>query len=174
MKLVLKKELEGTILDIGGGGEGILGRLYGQRVIAIDRCQEELDEAPGGFQKMRMDATKLEFGDECFENVTFFYTLMYMNEDAQRQAIREAARVLKKGGHLYLWDAEIVSAYPEPFCAELDIDLPEEHIHTTYGIVKQDPQTLESVEKMCTDAGLCVTTIENQSGHFFLCCKKSR
>ena len=31
MKITLKKELTGSILDIGGGGEGIIGRLYGSR-----------------------------------------------------------------------------------------------------------------------------------------------
>ena len=46
MKITLKKELTGSILDIGGGGEGIIGRLYGSRVTAIDNREEELDEAP--------------------------------------------------------------------------------------------------------------------------------
>ena len=47
--LILNKELSGHILDIGGGGEGIIGRLYQKQVIAIDHRQEERDEAPGGF-----------------------------------------------------------------------------------------------------------------------------
>ena len=33
------------MLDIGGGGEGVIGRLYGRQVVAIDNRQEELDEA---------------------------------------------------------------------------------------------------------------------------------
>ena len=37
----LKKELNGRILDIGGGGEGIIGRLYREQVVAIDNRQEE-------------------------------------------------------------------------------------------------------------------------------------
>ena len=28
LNLVLKKTLQGNILDIGGGGEGIMGRIY--------------------------------------------------------------------------------------------------------------------------------------------------
>ena len=28
MKIILKKELSGRILDIGGGGEAVIGRLY--------------------------------------------------------------------------------------------------------------------------------------------------
>ena len=37
--------LEGRLLDIGGGGEGIIGRLGGDRVIAIDASHRELEEA---------------------------------------------------------------------------------------------------------------------------------
>ena len=34
-------------------------RLYGTQVIAIDNRQEELDEAPEGFEKVLMDARSL-------------------------------------------------------------------------------------------------------------------
>ena len=63
MKIVLQKELQGKILDIGGGGEGIIGRLYGPQVIAIDYRQDELDEAPASCEKRLMDATALDFAD---------------------------------------------------------------------------------------------------------------
>ena len=39
-------DLKGSILDIGGGGEAIIGQMYGDRVTAIDNRQEELEEAP--------------------------------------------------------------------------------------------------------------------------------
>ena len=61
MRLVLKKQLEGAILDVGGGGEGVIGRIYGPRVVAIDNRQEELDEAPGGFEKRLMDADAIPY-----------------------------------------------------------------------------------------------------------------
>ena len=44
--LWLTQELTGSILDVGGGGEGIIGRRYGSAVTVIDNRQEELDEAP--------------------------------------------------------------------------------------------------------------------------------
>ena len=40
---------EGYILDIGGGGEGVIGRLKGQNVIAIDLRPEKMAEAAAGF-----------------------------------------------------------------------------------------------------------------------------
>lgn len=51
MILPLRKELDGEILDVGGGGEGTIGRLYGSQVTAIDNRQEELDEALDGYKK---------------------------------------------------------------------------------------------------------------------------
>lgn len=36
------------ILDIGGGGEGIIGMRYSNRVISIDTRKDELEEAPTG------------------------------------------------------------------------------------------------------------------------------
>ena len=54
MTILLSKSIAGKILDIGGG-EGVIGRLYGKQVVAIDKRQDELDEAPGGFQKLLMD-----------------------------------------------------------------------------------------------------------------------
>ena len=70
-------DLKGSILDIGGGGEAIIGQMYGDKVTAIDNRQEELDEAPNCCTKLLMDAEKLSFFDGSFDNVTFFYTLMY-------------------------------------------------------------------------------------------------
>lgn len=35
-------ELPAPIVDLGGGGEGVIGQLYGNRVVAIDVKQDEL------------------------------------------------------------------------------------------------------------------------------------
>ncbi len=86
----LQRELKGCILDIGGGGEGIIGRMYGWQVTAIDNRQEELDEAPNSSIKILMDAEHLAFLDKTFDNTTFFYSLMYMSKDTQEKAIAEA------------------------------------------------------------------------------------
>ena len=46
MVVEINSDLKGSILDIGGGGEAVIGLIYGNRVTAIDNCQEEIDEAP--------------------------------------------------------------------------------------------------------------------------------
>lgn len=168
----LEQDLQGKILDIGGGGEGIIGRLYRGQVIAIDNRQEELDEAPDGFEKILMDATKLTFEDTSFDHATFFFTLMFMSTAEQKLAIAEAARVLKSGGELHIWDCDIVSAYPEPFCIDVDVCLPEEEIHTTYGVGKLDGQSFASISDLCVGAGLTAVFQEIEENSFHLKFKK--
>ena len=75
MTIEIKEKLTGSILDIGGGGEAVIGQIYKDRVTAIDNCKEELEEAPDCCSKQLMDATELSFPDDSFDNVTFFYTL---------------------------------------------------------------------------------------------------
>ena len=165
-------DLKGSILDIGGGGEAIIGQMYGDRVTAIDNRQEELDEAPNCCTKLLMDAEKLSFFDGSFDNVTFFYTLMYMSEEIQRKAIFEATRVLKTGGIMCIWDCAISSAYPEHFVVDLDIQFTDKRIHTSYGIVKLDPQSSDSISQLLKNAGLNIVSLKEESGQFNITCRK--
>lgn len=165
--LCLQKDLHGKILDVGGGGEGIIGRLYQNQVTAIDNRQDELDEAPDGFEKVLMDATDMAFPDASFDHVTFFYTLMYLRGEEQRRAILEAARVLRCGGALHIWDCEILSAYPDPFLIDVEIQLPNDIISTTYGVGKLDAQDKDSIMQLCLDAGLrAVSQASNDCGFY--------
>ena len=38
---------DGWHLDVGGGGEGIIGQILGDRVVAIDLEMRELEQASG-------------------------------------------------------------------------------------------------------------------------------
>lgn len=172
--ITLDQVLKGKILDIGGGGEGIIGRLYTDQVVAIDIRQDELDEAPTGFEKILMDATHLQFQDNTFDHVTSFYTLMFMNTEEQKSAVSEATRVLKAGGELHIWDCNIPSAYPEPFCVDVEVQLSNERISTTYGVGKMDAQDDNGFVEMCSNSGLVLVAKEYGQCGFYLRFRKDR
>ncbi len=126
----------GYILDIGGGGEGVIGRLKGEQVIAIDTRAAELEEAPPGPLKIVMDATALKFLDDVFNTVTAFFSLMYIPPSQHAQVFQEIFRVLVPGGHCLVWDVVLpecldetkdIAAFP------LLIKLPHENVETGYG-----------------------------------------
>ncbi len=97
-------ESPGWILDIGGGGEGVIGRLKGDRVVAIDISRRELEEAPGGPLKIVMDATDLKFLDDTFPTATSFFTLMYIPGSLHQKVFEETYRVMQPGGKFLIWD----------------------------------------------------------------------
>lgn len=160
--------LQGRILDLGGGGEGILGRIYGQRVTAIDKSEEELNEAPDGCEKLRMDATALKFGPCEFDHVTAFYSMMYMTRAEQQIAMAEACRVLRAGGCLHLWDTAIHDGCSEPFTVRLAVDTSGTTVHTTYGVLKQDGQDSALFVRMGQELGLALTRAERNGTQFYL------
>lgn len=103
----------GYVLDIGGGGEGVIGRMEGLQVVAIDCREDELIEAPEGPLKVVMDARDLQFLNGTFFAATAFFSLMYFDDEAGLQAaLAEAFRVLKPGGLFRIWDVD-TSTLPE-------------------------------------------------------------
>jgi len=152
------ERLDGRILDIGGGGEGVIGRLAGERVVSIDRSGEELAEAPGDrYLKVVMDATDLKFLDGAFDTVTAFYSMLYMPSEIHGTVLSEIARVLKPGGEFVLWDAAI----PNPGDTSKDVVVVPVQVRldgatkitTSYG-VKATPRDLAYYVAACGRAGL--------------------
>ena len=172
-KIRIDKTLTGKILDIGGGGEGVIGRIYRRQVTAVDNSQEELDEVPDICGKILMDATSLSFGDCTFDQATAFYSLMYMTREEQKKAIKEVFRVLKKGGSFHIWDTAISSAYPKPFNVSLEIEAGGNIIRTTYGIVKKDTQNMNLFIAMCEEAGMALSEKSSCNSQFYLRFRKS-
>lgn len=171
VQIALNKIIKGTILDIGGGGEGIIGRIYKSQVTAIDNRQEELDGAPEGFTKLLMDACDLEFEDNIFDNVSLFYTLMYIDKSKHIKVIKEAYRVLKKGGKLYIWDTNIKEA--NPFLVELNIDVGDAVINTTYGVYKENAfQDKDYYKSICEELGFYLIAESLDNDQFYLLLKK--
>ncbi len=130
-------EAEGHILDIGGGREGVIGRLKGAQVIAIDPNKRELEEAPPGPLKIVMDATDLKFLDGTFDTVTSFFTLMYIDAPDHEKVFGEVFRVLKQGGRFLIWDAVVPPRGDEDkdvVAFTISVKLPKEEVATGYGV----------------------------------------
>ncbi|WMM25501.1 class I SAM-dependent methyltransferase [Tissierella sp. MB52-C2] len=141
-KIIIEEGSAGQrILDIGGGGEGIIGLCYGNRVIAIDPRKDELEETPEGPLKIVMDARELSFLDNSFDAVTSFFTLMYINKDDHEKVFKEIYRVLKDNGEFVLWDATIPEydgGIKDIFVIQLEIETPIKVIKTGYGVSRKD------------------------------------
>ncbi len=171
--IILKRDIAGRILDLGGGGEGVIGRVYGRAVTAIDIRPDELEDAPGDFERICMDARSLEFPDGCFDAVTAFYFLMYLFPEDRGAVFSEAARVLKSGGRMYVWDAAYRSAFPEPHLVELSIDAAGERIGTTYGVLGEGMcLSRDDVLSRAAEAGLAPAEARAGGGHFYLVFEK--
>ncbi|MFW9895407.1 MAG: class I SAM-dependent methyltransferase [Candidatus Thorarchaeota archaeon] len=128
--------MEGRILDIGGGGEGIIGQVKKEEVIAIDKKKSELEEAKDtGYLKIIMDAKDLKFLDDTFDTVTAFFSLMYVPVKDHKKIFQEIKRVLKNGGEFLLWDVnmpEKSSQSKNLFGIYLTVQIPDKLIETGY------------------------------------------
>jgi ubiquinone/menaquinone biosynthesis C-methylase UbiE len=128
-------ETKGFILDIGGGGEGIIGKLNGTQVVAIDTSERELAETKNEALKIVMDATDLKFLTGSFDICTAFFSLMYIPKSKHSKVFEEAYRVLKANGQFLLWDVKIPATEKEyrQFIVPLKVKLPEKRVETGYG-----------------------------------------
>jgi ubiquinone/menaquinone biosynthesis C-methylase UbiE len=142
----------GFILDIGGGGEGVIGQLMTDHVIAIDKNKRELEEAPDENLKIIMDATDLKFLDNSFDTITAFCTLMYMNSKTKEQAFKEIFRVLRPDGRFLMWDVFVPKKTDDKlkyYVLPLEISIPHKTINTGYGVpfYEQDKNYFKQLAK---------------------------
>ncbi len=124
------------ILDLGGGGEGVIGQLRGRQVVAIDQRRDELEECAQGPLKVVADAKGLPFLDATFDAASAFFFLMYVPEADHDAVFSEAYRVLKPGALLHVWDVTIPPRGDRPqrlFVVPVTAELPDRVIETGYG-----------------------------------------
>jgi SAM-dependent methyltransferase len=165
-------ETDGYILDIGGRGEGIIGKLHGRDAISIDLSF--LTRQDSDSLKILMDASDLKFLSCQFELAVAFFTFMYIENNDHPRVFREVYRVLKDGGRFLIWDSRIPESFEDKrfFVLPLEILLPDETIEATYG-VKLDHQSLAYFKELASRSGFEVGGEWEKEEIFFLEVKKS-
>ncbi len=162
-------ETDGFILDLGGGGEGIIGRLNGSQVVAIDTRKEELTETHNQALNVVMDAAELTFLPRSFDVCTAFFSLMYMPKRIHRKVFEEVSRVLKDNGRFLIWDVRIPESVAAngTFYMDLKVRLPNDEVNTGYG-VRWQAQSLEYFREMAMLTGFKVIKESNKGETFYL------
>ena len=156
---------EGPILDIGGGGEGLVSRIEGSRVCALDIRMSEIREAqihgpPANW--LVGDGQALCFREETFNAVTMWFSLGYMSDwSIKRRVLEEAHRVLSKEGRLWILGSRI----PRD-CERLifwgHFTLPDGTISQTgYGVRGGQGQTAERIVQLLESTGFEVSSQDN-------------
>lgn len=167
---------KGRVLDIGGGGEGIIGQLLGEKVIAIDPRSDELEEAEEGPLKIIMDAKELKFLNKTFDGITSFFTFMYIEKQYHQKIFEEIYRVLKDDGDFVVWDVTIPQ-YPggirDIFVVPLEIKLKDKKVTTAYGVLwDQAEQDMDYYIKLGEKIGFEVIAEEDMNQIYCIKFKK--
>jgi SAM-dependent methyltransferase len=137
----------GRVVEVGGGQSGLAAALYPcADVLTVDLdasfgARSDLYGAPGRRFAVG-DATRLPVADGVADVVTLFDVLEHIPDDAA--AVREALRILRRGGHLLLttpadtWRFPFYDAYRR--CMPTDRDVMNEwgHVRRGYRVAELD------------------------------------
>ncbi len=165
-------DAQGYILAIGGGGEGVIGQLKGQQVIAIDISKRELEGTPAGPLKIIMYARDLKFLDDTFNTAAIFFTFCYINGSDHEKVLEEVFRVLVSGGRFLIWDIIFLKRVDEKkdmALVPLLVKLPDKEITTGYGVRWPEKiQDLSYYVHLAEKVGFKVVSRKEKDRWFFL------
>lgn len=168
--ILMPKIPDGRVLDIGGGGEGVIAQAGGASVIAIDKYMSEISEARGKAPNaawMVADGTKLPHVDNSIDHATAFFSCMYMPLDVKERVFRETRRVLKLNGEFWIWDVPMTTKN-DVFAFRMQVETPEiDTIRTIYGVKAKD-QSAATICDQLQAAGFETDLITHENGWFFI------
>ncbi|MHA2338907.1 MAG: class I SAM-dependent methyltransferase [Candidatus Hodarchaeales archaeon] len=173
-EIIINNIPEGKIIDIGGGGEGIIAQIGGENVTVIDRSQNEINEAKDKAPDAKWivaDSRDLPQDIGEFDNATAFFSGMYMINNDKKKTFQEIAKILPLGGELWIWDA-VISLKKEKFLIMMNVTLPDKKIiDTGYG-VKAKLQNINEYENLLSSTGFEVIDKDIHEYWLFIKAKK--
>ncbi|MHA2339596.1 MAG: class I SAM-dependent methyltransferase [Candidatus Hodarchaeales archaeon] len=173
-EIIINEIPDGKIIDIGGGGEGIIAQIGGKNVTVIDRSQNEIDEAKDKAPDAKWvvaDSRDLPQNIGSFDNATAFFSGMYMINSDKKKTFQEVAKIIPLGGELWIWDA-VISLKKEKFLIMMKVTLPNQKlINTGYG-VKAKLQNINEYENMLSSTGFQVIDKDIHEYWLFIKAKK--
>lgn len=165
-------KLKGRILDIGGGGQGIIGQFKGEQVVAIDPNKNELEEAPSTRDlKIIMDAKELKFLDNTFDTATAFFTFMYVPVKEHKKIFQEIHRVLKPNGEFAFWDVIIPNKSNDNrdiFLVRLEVKIDDKLSDTGYGVLWDKEQDMNYYSSLGRSTGFETLESKEENDTFYL------
>ncbi len=176
VQLIQINELpEGILLDIGGGGEGVIAQAAGARVFSVDKFLSEIQEALPNAQDahwITADATFLPYKENHFDGATAFFSCMYMTNEMKEKVFTETRRVLKPAGQFWLWDVKM-QAKSELYSVRLKAELPnQKKITTMYGVRAKD-QSIASLSVLLQKTGFVIEKVDDGKHTFKITARKS-
>ena len=79
------------------------------------------------------------------------------------EALMHDGKALQAGTSHYFGDG---------FAKAFNIQFTDKRIHTSYGIVKLDPQSSDSISQLLKNAGLNIVSLKEESGQYNITCRK--
>lgn len=158
------------ILDIGGGGEGLVSRIAGNRVCAVDYRMSEIREAqihnpPAHW--FVADGRYLPFKSNAFDCVTLWFSLEYMiRRLIKKQVLESAFQSLKQEGLISIL-ASRIDCKEEQFVFQAIFTLPDgTESKVGYGVRGNQNQTSSSIRTIMEEIGFVDIQIEDHEWWF--------
>ncbi|NPD88827.1 MAG: methyltransferase domain-containing protein [Asgard group archaeon] len=173
-KIEIKSIPENSVIDIGGGGEGIIAQIGRDRITVVDKLQSEIDEAQHKAPEAKWilaDARNLKFSDGQFDSATAFFSIMYMSNEDKREVFKEVYRVISQKGEFWIWDASIAKE-EGVFLIKIKVIFPDKTaVRTAYGVPSKK-QNAELTKEMLQAIGFKVKLTEIHKHWYLLKAKK--
>jgi ubiquinone/menaquinone biosynthesis C-methylase UbiE len=162
--------MDRLILDIGGGGEGLVSRISGKHVCAVDYRMSEILEArihnpPANW--FVSDARHLPFRQNSFDIATLWFSLGYMRDWATKeQVLSRVLETLRAGGELSIL-ASRIDCREDYFIFNALFTLPDGTTSKVgYGVKGNQKQTLTRVYSLLRKVGFDEIQTEDHNWWF--------